>query len=56
MSDKLAVHFTAGRESEVQECDRVKEGENGIFLADGYNDQIGYIPYENLKYVEPLDE
>lgn len=31
------------------------EGENGLYLL-GNNRQVGYIPYDQLSHVEPLEE
>lgn len=43
--------FTAdGREIE---CDAVEEGARGAFLLDG-DEQVGYVPFENLSYVLEL--
>lgn len=56
MSNKLEVHFTAQNEYQTEVCLEGKEGDNGIYLFDSYNDQCGYIPYKNLDYVEPIEE
>lgn len=35
------------------ECETVEEGEFGVYLFDG-DEQVGYVPYENLAYVLEL--
>lgn len=32
------------------ECEEVAEGEHGVFLR-GYGEQLGFVPYGNLRYV-----
>lgn len=56
----MKVHFdeSANRVAEI-ECEAVVEGDHGLYLMSHPNDnmsnQIGYVPYERLRYVEPPD-
>lgn len=43
----MKAHTTDGQEIE---CETVEEGDFGVFLLDG-DEQVGYVPYEDLSYV-----
>jgi len=50
----MNVHFEdAEGYKKTLDCDEVKEGENGIYLIKTPGrDQVGYVPYDRLYYVE----
>ena len=50
-----AVYYQGNVETEI-ECDEVREGDTGVYLLDDLGDQLGYILYENLRWVVPSDE
>ncbi len=54
MPNRLAVHFTARRENKVQTCHEVQEGDNGLHLVNDHSEQVGYVPYDKLQFVEGL--
>lgn len=45
----LEVSFAGG--AKVAYCDNVSEGEHGLFLVNEHDEQIGYVPYDELDYV-----
>lgn len=57
-SPVVRVHIVdqSGKEHEI-ECGHVQEGDHGLYLLDkpGSTSQftIGYVPYDQLDYVEP---
>jgi hypothetical protein len=56
MSPELKVHFRIGSSWRELECNEIEEGDKGIHLKeDGKPTAIGYIPYENLGFVEKVE-
>jgi len=45
----LEVSFGGG--SKVAYCEKITEGEHGLFLLTEHDEQIGYVPYNELDYV-----
>lgn len=45
----LEVSF--GGSTKVAYCDKITEGDNGLFLLTEHDEQIGYVPYDELDYV-----
>lgn len=56
---RVHVNARAGREEPI-ECVAVNEGESGLYLYSearpDMSNLVGYVPYENLLYVEPTEE
>lgn len=42
-----------GRSHPDLECSSFEEGENGLILKDGRNNNIGWVPFGAIQYVEP---
>lgn len=52
MAHKLSVFTTVGSGSYIT-CDAIKEKAHGILLLDDDGSEIGYVPYDQLGFVEP---
>lgn len=58
MLTRMKVHFKdLSGSTTTQTCVAYKEGEHGLYLfgsaKEKMRNQIGYVPYERLDYVEP---
>lgn len=45
------LEVTFGGGTKTAYCDKITEGQNGLFLLTERDEQIGYVPYKELDYV-----